>query len=506
MNNTTRIALNSIYIYVGVIICTGISLLTVPLLLKNLGTNDYGLYNLVAGVIAMLAFLKSSMIVTVQRYMNVAYGANDILQVKKIFSVSFILYMFVALLTVFIIEALGPFISNGFLNIEENRVDAAVMLFQVLVISTLFTTISIPFDALFNVYEDMWLFSMFNSLEAVLRLVLALCLTFFENYDKLVIYAIGMSFIAILSFLLKYLVCRCKYREISFVKINKEDWAIVKSLFSFIGWNLYGTLARIFSTQGFAVVLNLFSGTSINAAYGISHQVNSNLQHFTSSVEKAFNPQIMKSEGMEDRDRVIQMSLLSTKYCALIYSLFAIPLFATLSYVFKIWLKTPPEHTIALTKIVIISSMISMISSGLSSSFYAIGKIKQYLCWLGSLMIFNVFIAYLIMRVGASVEQIVGQFIIVELMLLFVRLFYAKKLVNLAIERYFVTVFKPYVLTIVPPFIIALIFDCDDLKSFIVFVISIVFVYMISAYSLGMNKKEKEILINMLVSLKNKML
>ena len=318
MNNVKRIAFNSLYIYLGVFLTTILSLLTVPILLKTLGNSDYGLFNLVAGIITMLSFLKSSMIVTVQRFMNVAFGANDLVKVNKVFSISFMLYLIVGLITVVIIELLGPFISNGYLNIESDRINVAIQLFQVLVISTFFTTISIPYDALFNVYEEMWLFSFFNVLESSLRLVLAIGVGLLYNCDKLVAYAGGMVFIAVLVFVLKIFLCKVRYREIKIISINKTDISIVKDIFSFIGWNLYSTLARLFSTQGFAVVLNLFEGTTINAAYGISYQVNSALSHFTSSVEKAFNPQIMKSEGMNDRIRVVTLSLLSTKYCSLI--------------------------------------------------------------------------------------------------------------------------------------------------------------------------------------------
>ena len=494
MDNKSRIFLNSVYIYVGVIACTVISLLTVPILLRNLGTSDYGLYNLVAGIIAMLAFLKSSMIVTVQRYMNVAYGANDLHLVNKIFTVSLFLYIIAALITVLFIEMLGPFISNGYLNIEYERIPAATILFQVLVISTFFTTISIPYDALFNVYEEMWVFSLFNTMEAVLRLVLAFGINFIADVDKLIAYAYGMVIISVFTFLLKVLSCKIRYRNICIIPLIKDDLSIAKDIFSFIGWNLYGTLARIFSTQGFAIVLNLVSGTSINAAYGIANQVNASLQHFTSSVEKAFNPQIMKSEGMNDRERVIRMSLLQTKYCSIIYAAFAIPLLSAIPFVLEVWLTTPPEHTVAFSRIVIIASLFSVSCSGISSIFYAIGKIQGYIVWLGSLMITNVFVAYGIMRLGAAVEIVVGLFILLEIFLMILRLYYANKYVFLHIKDYWTVVLKPLIVISTPAFIVAFIIPSNNLVTTIVMILVTEIVFLSLLYKKGLNIDERYIL------------
>ena len=504
MKASSRIVLNSIYIYIGVIACTVLSLFTVPVLLHNLGASDYGLYNLVAGVIAMLSFVKSSMIVTVQRYMNVAYGANDLQQVNRIFTICLYLYIVIAFITVGIIELLGPFISNGFLNIEYHRIAAAAILFQVLVINTFFTTVSIPYDALFNVYEDMWLFSFFNTFEAILRLALAYGIAFVNSLDKLVVYAIGVSIIAFVTFGLKWLFCTWHYKGIKIVKLNRSDICVVKELFSFIGWNLYSTLARIFNTQGFAVVLNLFAGTSINAAYGIANQVNGSLNHFTSSVEKAFNPQIMKSEGMNERDRVIHMSLMSTKWCALIYSFFAIPLLVALPYVLKLWLNNPPEHTITFTRIVLSASMIAMTCTGITSSFYAVGQIKQYLIWLGTLMICNVFIGYGIAKIGASVEFVIGLLIILELVLLVIRLYYAKKIVNMLISAYIIKVLKPYLMAVVPTVIIAMCIPCDNFVMLLVLCFVSSIVYITVAYKFSVEERERAIFLSIIKSINKK--
>lgn len=504
MDNNKKIILNSVYIYVGVLASTLLSLISVPILLSNLGASDYGLYNLVAGLITMLSFLKSSMIVTVQRFMNVAYGANDITRVNKVFTVSLLLYIAVAILTVVIVELLGPFITNGYLNIEENRLNTAVLLFQVLVFSTFFTTISIPYDALFNVYEDLGFFSIFNVLEAILRLLLAVVLGYWATGDKLKIFAVGLVIIAVLIFILKFVCCKIKYKEIKTVRINTNDISIVKDIFSFIGWNLYGTLARLFSNQGYAVVLNLFSGTTINAAYGIANQVNSCLSNITSSVEKAFYPQIMKSEGKNDRTRVLKMSLLSTKYCSLIYSILAVPLLITVPFVLEVWLKVVPIHTIAFTRIIIVASMISMLCTGITSIFYAVGEIRSYLLWLGSLLICVVFVAYGLMKLGWSVEMVVGLFILLEVVLMIVRLYFAKKIAGLNISEYLRVVLAPYLKVVIPTFIVVAFLPCKGYLSFVSICILSVTLYTALLYKFGFDSNEKERFKSIIKSAKSK--
>ena len=496
MNEKNRIFINSITIYIGVFLSMLISLLTVPILLESLGVKDYGLYNLLAGVIAMLSFIKNSLIVTVQRYMNVAFGSNNLSKVNKIYSISTLLYYIIGTFIVIIVLVSSNLISYGLFNIESDRVSIAYLLFKVLAVSTFITTISIPCDALFNVYEEMWLFSVFTIIESILRLLLAISLIYILNYDKLFVYGIGMCFISILVFVIKFCCVKKRYKEIRFVKVGRNDILIIKELFGFIGWNIYSTFARIFSTQGLAVVLNSSLGTAVNAAYGVANQINGCLNQFTSSVEKAFNPLIMKSEGMNNRSDVINMSLLSTKYCLLVYSFFAIPLLSSISFILEIWLKNIPEYTIVFVKLIITSTMISLLTVGVSSIFYAIGRIKYYLFSYGSLQILMVFVAYLFVRYNFDIELVVSLLIVVELLLMRLRLYYAWKLVGLKFNVYFKTVLCPCLKVIIPTALVVLFIPCNGIISFIVLCLISFFINMIFLCCYGLNNDERVQLYN----------
>lgn len=504
MNGNKRIAANVVYIYAGVILCMILTLFTVPVLLRNLGASDYGIYNLIAGVITMLSFFKGSMIISIQRFMNVAFGANNLTKINRIYTVGTILFLLAAVLITLIVELLGPSISKGYLNIEADRIEAATVLFQVLVISTFITTIGVSFDALFNVHEDMWLFSCFNIIEAGIRLISAYLIVFVNNGDRLESYAIFMVISAFLIFILKVVVCRTKYKNIRFERPCKEDITIAKDILSFIGWNLYSTLAKIFSTQGFAVVLNLFLGTTVNAAYGIANQINSALHQFTSSVEKAFTPQIMKSEGMKDGGRMVKLSLLSTKYCSLIYSFIAIPLLAVLPFVFHIWLGTPPDYTECFSRIIIIASIVSMLSLGLAPMLYAKGNIKGYLFWIGTLLIVMVFVALGLLKMGASVYIAISLFIVLEIISFFVRLYYCRKYVGLVVQDYLNIVLIPYMKVLVPTVIVVFLycsipFSIGMFTDALLKILIASFVFVVFSYYFGLNKEERNIVSNAFV-------
>ena len=503
-SSNRRIILNSVYIYIGVIFTTLFHFVTIPLLLNYLGEGDYGLYTLIAGVISMLAFVRSSMIVTVQRFLNVSYGQGDMAKVNTIFTVSLSLYVCVGVVTVLLIELLGPFISYSYLNIEPDRIDSAILLFQVLVFSTFFSTVSIPYDALFNVHEEMWLFSLCSVLDCFLRFLLAICVGFMPIDIRLDALAYGMAIIAFFVFFQKYLICQRRYRNITLTKLYKNDFLIVKDIFSFIGWNLYSTLARIFCNQGYAVVLNLFSGTIINSAYGIANQVNGALNQFTSSVEKAFNPQIMKSEGMQDRNRVVSLSMLSTKYCSLIYGFFSIPLMVTLPYVLEVWLSNVPEHTITFTMSMIISSMISMNCVGLTSIFYAIGEIKQYLLRLGTILVFWVFVAYGVMKLGYSADVAVALLVVLELVLLGLRLYYANKIGNMDVKEYLKKVLYPCVLPEALTFMVIYMIPCNSFLHLMVICSLSVIAYSFATYLGSFSEKEKAFVKKVLSNIKFK--
>ena len=249
-----------------------VSLVSVPLVLKTLGTSDYGLYNLVAGIITMLAFLNNSMLVSSQRYMSVAMGEGKVDRINSIYNTSFILHLSLAILIVLGLELLGvPSIEK--LNIDSNRVTVAQIIFQFLIISTFSRILSVPFDAIMNAHEDMLPFSIIEFIDSILMLIVAFTLRF-VLIDKLVFYGGCVASIALLSLIMKYGWCFYAYKNYRLVLSKYVTKSQIKEMLSFTGWNLFGSAALMGRNQGVAVLFNLFLGTISNAAYGISNQIN----------------------------------------------------------------------------------------------------------------------------------------------------------------------------------------------------------------------------------------
>ena len=197
---------------------------------------------------------------------------------------------------------------------------------------------------------------------------------------------------------------------------------------------------------------------------------------------------------MKDRSRVVQMALFQTKFCSLIYNFFAIPLLFSVPFILKIWLKTPPEYSVEFTRIVIIASMVSLLCSGLSSTFYAVGKIKSYIIWIGTCMIVNVFFAYGCLRLGFSVVSTVSLFILLEVILCMIRLAFARQIVGLSIYNYFSFVLKPILYTMIPTLLVACCIPCNSFQSFLLMGFMTVSTYVLSLYFWGLTKDERVVI------------
>ena len=407
-----------------------VSLVSVPLVLKTLGTSDYGLYNLVAGIITMLAFLNNSMLVSSQRYMSVAMGEGKVDRINSIYNTSFILHLSLAILIVLGLELLGvPSIEK--LNIDSNRVTVAQIIFQFLIISTFSRILSVPFDAIMNAHEDMLPFSIIEFIDSIL-------------IDKLVFYGGCVASIALLSLIMKYGWCFYAYKNYRLVLSKYVTKSQIKEMLSFTGWNLFGSAALMGRNQGVAVLFNLFLGTISNAAYGISNQINNALVHFSSTFQRAINPQLMKSEGMGDRSRLHRIANISSKFSVLAITFISVPLIVLMDDVLYIWLGNKiPSFTSELSKCILIMSILYQFSTGLMSAIQATGNIRNYQILMGSIILLNVPLAYGILKLGFPIYYVTIGFVMFEFLSLIIRMIMAKSIVGITIESYIKDVIIP---------------------------------------------------------------
>ena len=470
MQTSTRVIFNTIVLYVKVILSLVIAFVSIPLVLNALGASDYGLYNLVAGVVAMLSFLNNSMTVSTQRFMSVAMGEKNEEKINSIYNTSFLLHLLLGLLVGVVFEIIGLFVIDR-LNIIPERTWCAKIIYQLLIFSTFAKIVAVPFDALVNAKEDMLPFSFIELIDSVLMLAVAFSIRYISG-DKLIFYGVCVAFTSIVTFFMKYGWCRYAYKDYHIRLSTYRGKFRIKEMLGFTGWNLFGGLAMIGRNQGIAVIINIFLGTIVNAAYGIANQINGALGHFSATFQKAINPQLMKSEGMNDRNRLLRISFISSKFSVLALAFFAVPLIMEMDEVLTIWLKDDiPPFTLKLAQFILLLSIAYQFSVGIMSAIQATGKIRNYQITMGTILLLNIPIAYLILKMGYSVYYTTVAFVILELISLCVRLFMANKLIGMSVKEYIQNVIQPTMIIIIIPVIITMIPHFVMPKSFLRLVI-----------------------------------
>lgn len=508
MQNANRVILNTLILYAKMLLSTLVSLVSIPIVLGNLGKNDYGLFCLIAGVVSMLSFFNNSLTVSTQRFMSVSIGEKDLKQFNSIYTNSIVLHVVLGLSLVGILEMSSIALFDGFLKIDENRIIAAKTVYHFLVFSMFCTVISVPFNAVLNAKENMLVFSIIHLAESLLKLCAALFLSICTN-DKLIVYGLLMALISLFVTICSTLYVRFVYSEIRFDLNEYLNKNLFKSMMFFSGWNTFGAIAMIGRNQGVAIIVNKFFGVVSNAAYGISNQVNGVMTYFSSTFQKALNPQLMQSEGMRDRRRLIKISTISSKYSVFCFSFFAIPLFFELPLVLKLWLKDVPQNTIEMARLVLILSFVYQFSSGLMSGIQAIGKIKYYQLTMGLIILFNIPIVILVYRLGYPVYFCFYVAIVIEIISLVTRMIFAQNLMNLKISVFITSVILPVLgvtlISSVTSYMIIYIMSESIVRLVLTF-ISAFCVFTCSCYFIGMNTEERNSFKRIYCGIKKKIL
>ncbi len=448
MQGTNRIIFNTIVLYGKICVCMVISLWTVPIVLSSLGKADYGLYNLVAGIVAMLAFLNGAMTVSTQRFLSVTIGENDGKKLQEVYNLSILLHIVIGLIVVALVELCAPTLIDSFLTIPADRVVVARQLLNFLVVSMFFSIVMVPFDAVLNAYENLLTFSIIGIIDSLLRLAVAMSLAYVVS-NRLTYYGIAIAAVMVIVFAIKVAYVVMHYRQLRLQVNSMRNIRLFKEMFFFSGWNTVSALSIVFRNQGLAVVLNHFFGTVVNAAYGIGNQINGVLGYFSSTISKSVNPQLMQSQGANDPQRLLRMTFSLSKYSTLCMGIVAVPLIIEMPYVLHLWLTTPPEGTVAISRLIIVLSLIYQLSSGLMSAIQSTGRIKWYTLTVGLLLLSTLPIAYAFLYYGSVTEVALVVGCAIEVIVLIVRLFFAQHLTMLPIGGYLWHVVLPVVTLLV---------------------------------------------------------
>lgn len=373
----SRIMKNTGWLYAKMGITMFISLYTTRLILNGLGASDFGIYNLVGGAIAMLSFLNAALAATTQRFMSYAEGEGNIEKKVSIFNVSIALHFAIAIIMGVMLFIMGHFFFHGILSIPHDRILAAQIVYCSLILSTMFTVMTVPYDAVMNSHENMRYYAIIGIVESLLKLSVAfICV--YTIYDKLIVFGIFMTLIPFIILSIMRYYCHKKYSE---CHINLKKYyhkTIAFDIVGFAGWTFITTVTSMITQYGMGIVLNHFLGVIVNAAHGIAMQLSGMLVSITLNAQKAFNPILTKSEGAQNRNKLIYISLFGCRISFYIFGFFSLPIILLMPVFLSIWLKVVPEWTIIFCRLLLIRILLDQLVISLISAINAEGHIKGY--------------------------------------------------------------------------------------------------------------------------------
>lgn len=453
MEPSHRVVFNTGILYIKLLIVMVIGLVNVRLILSALGETDYGIYSLVAGVVGMLAIMQSAMSNASMRFMSHSLGSKDDILISKTFNTTLVLHFIIGLFVVIIIEVGGLIMFEYLLEIPEAKVFDAKIVFHFMVITTFVTIIAVPYDAVINSHENLLALSVVDVFGAILKLGVAIYLAYC-HFNLLIFYGFSMLLIQIIMRIIKQRYGVTHYKECKLNFKKYVDRSLAKTIISFSGWNLFGSISAMSVTQARSILLNMFFGVNLNAANGIAMQVTSQVNTVSASMTRALNPQLIKSEGSGDRKRMLRLTELATKYSVFLFALFAIPIIIEMPYLLKLWLKEVPDFAIIFSRLILIGLLISKFSFEITSAIRAAGNIRNFTIINASITILNIPIPYLLFRFGFAPPAIFIVNIVISIFIFFARLILAQKIVYLNISSFI----KNAVLPILFPLILTFIF------------------------------------------------
>lgn len=503
--NSTRLIVNTGAQYCRTVINLILSLYSTRLILNALGLADYGIFTLIAGVVAMLAFMTNAMVTTTQRFMSYHQTKSDLTTQQAIFSNSVIMHLGMSLVVLVILEIVGLFLFDGFLNIKPERVHAAKIIYQCAIAMILMSFVTSPYKALLISHENIVYTSVIEVCDGVMKVLIAVALTMWGT-DKLIMYGYLMFAIYLLDFLAYSTYDFRKYKECIWPRLKFFNRKYVKSMSSFIGWQLYSTGCVVGRTQGTAIIINRFFGTVINAAFGIALQVSASVSFVSSSLMLAINPQIVKAEGGGDRTRMIQLAEVASKFSYLLLACIVIPITFVLPTILKLWLGEVPEYAVLFCTVILITALIDQITLGLGTANQAIGNIGPYALSVNTIKILTVPILWLLLKMGISIQNAIWCYAAIEFVCALARLPFLKRTGGLKIRQYSHNVF----LKIIPPTVylagVCCLLKLAGLKFgyYLLSLLPILGVYFIMIYRISLTHSEQGIVGGIMQSIKNR--
>ena len=496
MTNTTennkRIAKNTLLLYVRMLFMMAVSLYTSRVVLNALGVEDFGIYNVVGGVVAMFTVLSGSLSAAISRFITYELGKRNQENLNKIFSSAITIQLGLAGIIILLAETVGIWFLNVKMNIPEIRMEAANWVFQFSILTFAINLISVPYNASIIAHEKMSAFAYISILEAIGKLAIAYLIVV-SPIDKLIFYAILMCIVALIVRFTYGNYCKRHFSECTYHFI--WDKQLLKQMFGFAGWNFIGASSAVLRDQGGNVVINLFCGPTVNAARGIAFQVNTAVNQFVANFMTALNPQITKSYAVGNKEYMMTLLFQGARLSFYMLLLLSLPILVNTHYILELWLKIVPEHAVLFVQLVLIFAMSESISQPLITAMLATGKIRNYQIIVGGLQMMNLPISYLLLRLGFFPEIVIIVAICISQCCLAARLVLLRGMIGISIRKYlqkvYFNILTVSAISIVLPLISTQYIDETFIGFIIVSLIAVVCT-IISIYFIGCNRQERQ--------------
>ncbi len=491
ISGNKRIAKNTILLYIRMFFVMCIQLYTSRVVLQALGVEDYGIYNVVGGIVTMFAFLNAAMNSSTQRYITFYLGKGDKKELQEVFSNCMFIHAMLAVVIIILSETVGLWFLYNKMVIPTERMDAAFWVFHMSIITTVVLIFSTPYNATIIAYEKMSAFAYISIFEVILKLLTAFILLF-SKLDNLVLYSV-LTVIA--QLIIRFIYVHYCNRHFSITEIvYKFNKQLFRSMTSFIGWNVWGGLSNVLYGQGLNILLNMFFGPVINAARGIAVQVQSVVQQFSFNLQTAINPQITKSYAIGELESMRNLVYRCSRYTFFLLLIISLPIFLETSLLLQLWLTTVPEWTVAFTRIMLCIIMVDSVAAPFMTSSAATGNVKLYQTVIGGTMLLIVPVSYLFLKMGYHPSAVFFVHLAFCLITFVLRLIILRPMIQLSIREYLIVAlwpcFKSGALAVIIPTLLYILLPNNLTNGLLVLLSSVIF-SVIAVYLLGITHSER---------------
>lgn len=498
-HRSRRIARNTLMLYVRMLFLLLVGFYTSRVVLDSLGENDYGIYTVVGGLVAMFTMISGALNSAVSRYITFEMGKGKDARLGKVFSTSVTIQLILSFLVVIITEPVGIWFIRNEMTIDPERIPAAIWVLQFSLLSFVINLMSVPQMASITAHEKMSAYAYIGILDGLLRLGVAL-LILHSPVDRLVWYSALMAFAVLVVRMAYGIYCRVNFPECRFRPVF--DKTLVKEMFSFAGWNFIGVTSGVLREQGGNILVNLFFGTAMNAARGVAVQLNGAVQGFVTNFMTAVNPQITKSYASGERDYMLALVRKSSAMSYFLLFVIALPMLFNTEYLLEIWLKDVPAHSASFVRLFLIFALSESLSSPLITAQLATGDIRNYQIIVGGIQLLNIPISYILLKAGAPAEATVVVSIALSQICLAARLILLKRMIGISPKDFFAKVYLKVLAVTAAAVVFPLLLHgslSDDFAGFCISVVICVSSAALSVLFVGCSRSERREIVSMVL-------